>query len=132
MKAMFWLVVLGSAAVGAFIVRYILRRHSQRERAAEARAAEFLAQMAGAKAAASAPAPIATEARRTAPVPARVASALETQKLLFDAARKAGDAGEPALAIELYGRLLARFPDSAFASEVRAAVQAQEKKLTGT
>jgi hypothetical protein len=72
----------------------------------------------------AAPAPVAT------PVPAPApANSLETQKLLFDAARKAGDAGEPALALQLYGRLLARFPDSAFAGEVRAAVEAQKKKL---
>ena len=111
MKAMFWLAVLVSAAVAAFLLRYLLRKHAERERASEARAAQFFAQVAGGK-------PPATPA---APVP----SSLETQKLLFEAARKAGEAGEPELARQLYGRLLARFPDSNFASAVAEA----QKKL---
>lgn len=120
MKALFWLAVIAAAAVLAFLVRYLLGKHTERERAAEARAAEFLAQAAGARPPAAAP----------AKAPA-IPGALETQKLLFDAARRAGDAGEPALAVQLYERLLARFPDSAFAGEVRAAAEAQ-KKLIGT
>jgi hypothetical protein len=123
---MFWLAVLGFVVAAALIVRYVLRSYAERERAAEARAAELLVQMAGARPATAAPAPVAMAA------PAQGQNALETQKLLFDAARKAGDAGEPALAIQLYGRLLARFPDSAFASEVRAAAEAQKKKLIKT
>jgi hypothetical protein len=125
MKAMFWLAILVSVAAAVLIVRYIVRKQSQREHAAEARAAEFLAQMAGAKPAA--PAPVAAEARPAAP--ARGPDALEAQKLLFDAARKAGEAGEPALALQLYERLLARFPGSAFAGEARAAAEGQKKRL---
>ena len=116
MKAMFWLAVLVSGAVAVFLVRYLLRKHADRERDAEARAAQFLAQMAGVKRPAAAP-------------PATVPSSVETQKLLFDAARKAGEAGEPELAIQLYARLLKRFPDSGFASEVRAAVEAQKRLI---
>ena len=51
------------------------------------------------------------------------------QKLLFEAAAKAGEAGEAVLSIQLYARLLARYPDSTFASQARAAVEAQKKKL---
>jgi len=127
MKTLFWLAVVGSVVVLAFIARYVTRRISDKERASEARAAEFMAQMAGAKlASTSLPAAIV-------PAPAMAAAprpgALETQKLLFEAARKAGDAGEPALAVQLYERLLARFPDSGFASEARAAAEAQKKKI---
>lgn len=126
MKTMFWLAVAVSIAVGVFIIRYVLRRLADRERASEQRAAQLLAQMAGAKlpaAAAPAPAP-ATSGVPTAP------NALETQKLLFDAARKAGDAGEPEIALLTYERLLARFPDSHFAGEVRTAAEAQKRKLS--
>jgi hypothetical protein len=114
---LFWLATIGSAAIIVFVLRYLLRKHSERERAAEARAAEFLVQMGAAPRPATAPA--------SSPAP----STLETQKLLFEAAHKAGDAGEHALAIQLYARLLARFPDSAFAGEARSAAEAQKKKL---
>jgi hypothetical protein len=130
MKTLFWVAVLASAGVLVFIVRYVLRKQAARERASEARAAELLAQMAGAKLAA-APTTVAHDPRppvqAAAPAPGR--GKLETQKLLFEAARRAGEADEPALAIQLYARLLARFPDSAFADEVRAAAEAQKKKL---
>lgn len=125
MKTMFWLAVAGSAAVLVFIARYVMRRISDRERASEARAAEFMAQMAGAKRAVTPtpPAPVLS----SPPGPS-----METQKLLLDAARKAGEAGEPALALQLYERFLARFPASAFAGEVRVAIEAQKRKLAGT
>ncbi len=42
---MFWLAVAVSAAVFVFLVRYFLRKHAERERTAQARAAELLAQM---------------------------------------------------------------------------------------
>ena len=54
---------------------------------------------------------------------------LAQQKLLFDAAAKTGDAGEPALSIELYGRLLTRFPQGPFAEQARSAIEAQKRKL---
>ena len=57
------------------------------------------------------------------------AEAVAKQRLLFDAAAKAGDAGEPVLSIQLYARLLARYPDSALASQARAAVEVQKKSL---
>lgn len=58
------------------------------------------------------------------------AADLAKQRLLFDAATKAGEAGEPVLSIQLYARLLARYPDSTFASRARAAVELQKKNLT--
>ena len=70
----------------------------------------------------------AAEVGKTADL-ARTAD-LAKQRLLFDAAAKAGEAGEPVLSIQLYARLLARYPDSAFASQARAAVEAQKKNLT--
>ena len=51
------------------------------------------------------------------------------QKLLFEAAHKAGEAGEPALAIQLYARLLSRFPATGFAEPARAAVAVLRKKM---
>lgn len=57
------------------------------------------------------------------------AADLAKQRLLFDAAAKAGEAGEPVLSIQLYARLLARYPDSALVSQARAAVEAQKRHL---
>jgi hypothetical protein len=125
MTTLFWLATIGSAAIVVFVLRTLLRRHADRERAAEARAAEFLVQMGAAPRAAAAPSP----APMPMPAPVLGPKPLDTQKLLFDAAHKAGAAGEPALAIQLYARLLARFPDSGFAAEARAAADLQKKKL---
>ena len=57
------------------------------------------------------------------------ADELRTQKLLFEAAHQAGEAGEPALALQLYARLLSRYPASTLAGAANAAVEAQKKKL---
>ena len=54
---------------------------------------------------------------------------LGPQKLLFDAAAKAGEAGEPALSIQLYARLISRYPNSALAALARTAVAAQKARL---
>ena len=89
------------------------QRWIAREQAAAARQASFLAQ---AKAAVVSPTAVAS--------PAADAAAL-----LFEAAQKAGEAGEPALAIQLYARLLARYPASALAGRARAQVEAQKKSL---
>jgi hypothetical protein len=51
------------------------------------------------------------------------------QKLLYEAATKAGEAGEAVISIQLYARLLARYPDSALGAQARSAVEAQKKKL---
>jgi hypothetical protein len=116
-KAVIWVLMLGAvAAVGYGIWRW-RERWLERQRAAEARVASFLAQ--------ARPAAPPGEA----PKAAGVVSSLPQQKLLFEAAAKAAEAGEPALSIQLYARLLSRFPDTAFASPARAAVELQKKKL---
>ena len=56
-------------------------------------------------------------------------AALSQQKLLLEAASKAGEAGEAALSIQLYAKLLSRYPDSSFSAQARAAVEAQKKKI---
>ena len=81
---------------------------------AEARISDFMAQV--------------RPPAATAPRP----GAAPQERLLFEAASKAGEAGEPALAIQLYARLLSRFPQSAFAEPARAAVAEQKKRLPGT
>jgi hypothetical protein len=126
---LFWLVVFGFVLTAAGIVWYVLRKFKERQLAEEARMASFLAATAG----------TAGTAGKTrlvealpAPSPEAVAPAgndLAQQKLLFEAAHKAGEAGEAALAIQLYARLLVRYPASAFAPQARAAVEAQKKKL---
>ena len=51
-------------------------------------------------------------------------------RLLLEAASKAGEAGEPALSIQLYAKLLSRYPQTSFSVQARAAVAEQKKKLT--
>jgi hypothetical protein len=69
-----------------------------------------------------------------AAVPPRAAAAVQPgiapqERLLLDAAAKAGEAGEPVLSIQLYAKLLSRYPQTQFAGQARAAVEAQKKKL---
>jgi hypothetical protein len=127
MKSAFWLLLCAFAAAVVWIAWYIVRKSQERRRAEEERIAKFIAGTA-----AAAPVPAASPPASLAAVPAEPAPAatngLAQQKLLFEAAHKAGEAGEPALAIQLYGRLLARYPASAFAGEVHAAVEALKKK----
>ncbi len=109
MKGLFWLVVFGSVLAVAGIVWYTLRKFKERQRAEEERAASFLAATAGKTR------PV--EAQPT-PSPAAVAPAANTpagdglaqQKMLFEAAHKAGEAGEPGAGDQLYARLLAPVP----------------------
>ena len=107
MKLLFWLLMIAAGAGLAFWWRSWRRRHAERERAAEERLVTFMAQ-----------------ARAAAP------AADPAQKLLFEAAAKAGEANEPALAAELYARLLARFPQGALVAQARAALEVQKRKLT--
>lgn len=126
MKGLFWLVVFGFVLTAAGIVWYVLRKFKERQIAEEARMASFLAATAG-----NAGKPRLVEALPV-PAPEAVAPAgndLTQQKLLFEAAHKAGEAGEAALAIQLYARLLARYPASAFVPQARAAAEALKRKL---
>jgi len=51
------------------------------------------------------------------------------QKRLVEVAGKAADARQPAVALKLYGTLLAKYPDSQFADFVRTNMKLEEKKL---
>jgi hypothetical protein len=115
MKAMVWLVILAALAGLVWGLARWRQRWLERQEAAEARLASFIAQ-----AMPSPPPPVAVAA--AAPVAPQ-------ERLLIDAAAKAGEAGEPALSIQLYAKLLARYPHTQFAAQARAAVEAQKKKL---
>ncbi|MGQ0652236.1 MAG: hypothetical protein ACT4P4_08230 [Betaproteobacteria bacterium] len=105
MKTLAVLILVASAAAIVVLLVRLKRRWQERKRVSEGRMASFVAQ--------------AMPARPAAP----------EQKLLFDAASKAAQAGEPALAIQLYARLLSRFPDTALAAQARENVEAQKRKL---
>jgi hypothetical protein len=107
MKLLVWLSAIAGAAGLAYWFRSWRAREAQRSRASEERFASLMAQ---------------------AMVPAKPDAA--PQRLLLEAAAKAGEAGEPVLSIQLYARLLARYPECAFASQARAAVEEQKKKLS--
>lgn len=113
MNAVFWICLIAAAVGLAYWYRHWRRRHDALKRASEERFATFMAQ---AMTAAGAKPPQDTEA-------------LAPQRLLLEAAAKAGEAGEPALSIQLYARLLSRYPQSTFAAQARAAVEVQKKKL---
>lgn len=110
MKFVIWLVVLAAIGVFGYAIWSWRRRWQERERASQERFAAFMAEARPKK---------AEEAPSTLPL----------QKLLFEAAAKAAEAGEPALSIQLYARLIARFPETAFAEPARSAVEAEKQKL---
>lgn len=117
MKALGLIIFMASIAAFAYTLVRWRQRWAERERASEARFAQLLAQ------ARPAMAPAAT---------ASVASPAREERLLLDAAGKAGEAGEPALAIQLYAKLLSRFPQTTFATQARSAVAEQKKRLAKT
>jgi len=121
-----WLVFMALAAMFAFGVWHFRRQAAERKRAAAERLTNFMAQSLPA---AQPPAqPAAQPASQ--PIPrATEANGSQQQKLLMEAASKAGQAGEPALSIQLYARLLARYPGTSFAGLARAAVEEQKKRL---
>ncbi len=112
MKVLVWLIVLGSLAGITVWFWKARERLREKQRASEERFAVFMA-----------------EVKPAAPPTVQPANDLPQQKLLFDAAGKAGEAGEPVLSIQLYARLLARYPDTQFAAQAKTAVEAQKKKL---
>jgi TolA-binding protein len=125
MGTMIWLLLFAIAVAAGWLIRRSLRQWNARQRAEEARFADFMAGTTAAKPKAAEPG--------SAPLPAaslpQTTDGLAQQKMLFEAAHKAGEAGEPALAIQLYGRLLARYPATAFADQARAGAAALKKKL---
>ncbi len=118
MKALVWLVLVGAVAGLSYWLWSWQRRWNERQQATEGRLASLMAQ-------AVASASASTEIPQTGPNPA----ALAAQKLLLEAAAKAGEAGEPVLSIQLYARLLSRYPGTSYAAQARASVEAQKKKL---
>ena len=118
MKALVWLVTLGALAGIAYGFARWHARWAERRKAADERFSSFIAQAR----------PAAPPLNAASPVPQPPQSAPE-ESLLFEAAGKAGQAGEPALSIQLYARLLARYPDSRFAAQAQAGVVEQQKKL---
>jgi hypothetical protein len=115
MKLIPWLLGFAAIVVVAYgFVRW-RRRSEELARASEQRTAAFMAEM--------------VAATKSKAGPAVDAAALAKQKLLLDAAAKAGEAGEPVLSIQLYARLLARYPDTTFAALAREAVEAQKRNL---
>ena len=119
MRGLSWVLVIG--VIGAFAYFFMRWREkwADRRRESEARFATFIAQ-----ARPDAPAPAAP----TLPSPA----ADPKERLLLEAAAKAGEAGEPMLCIQLYAKLLSRYPQTQFATQARAAVEQQKKKLVKT
>ena len=124
MKHLVWFVALACVAGIVYGLWRLRAKWEERNRASEERFAALMSQAL----------PKGASGTRAAAIPAAVTSqpAKDTvvqQRLLLEAASKAGEAGEPALAIQLYAKLLARYPQSSFAGQARAAVEAQKKKL---
>ena len=127
MKGMVWFIVLAAVAGIVYGLWRMRAKWEERNRASEERFASFMSQaMPGAMkvpAGAAAPAvpPMIAEAKANHEV--------AIQRMLLEAASKAGEAGEPALSIQLYAKLLSRYPNCTFAQQARAAVETQKKKL---
>jgi hypothetical protein len=122
MKILMWLLVLAAIGVLGYVLWTWRQRWLEHRRASEERLTSFIAQ-------AKPPAPLVPP-QVPPQVPAVPSdSSLPLQKLLLEAGAKAAEADEPALSIQLYARLLARFPDSAFAAQARSALEAQKQKL---
>ena len=114
MKQVFAFLLLAAAAGLAFWLWTAYRRFQERARGAEERFATAMSEVL-----------VSTKAAK----PAEDLAGIAQQKLLYEAASKAGEAGEAVLSIQLYARLLARYPDSTLGAQARAAVEAQKKKL---
>jgi TolA-binding protein len=122
MRFVAWMLGLIIAIGLVYVARRAYAQWQERSRASEARMANVLAEARMAAMPAGAAAAVSA-----APVAPPKQSVLE--RLLFDAAASTAQAGEPALAIQIYARLLSRFPQSALAAQARAAVAEQKAKL---
>ena len=119
MKAIVWFVLVAIIVGIVYFLTRLRRQWAERQEAAEARMVSLIAEVRPAAA------PLAA-----APALASMPSAAPQERLLLEAASKAGEAGEPALSIQLYAKLLSRYPQTTFAAQARAAVAEQKKKLT--
>ena len=116
MKQLVWLLLVAIIAAIGYSLWRLRQAWRQRTRASEERFSSLLA-----------------SAKPVPPVlPAPDLAALSQQKLLLEAAAKASEAGEAALSIQLYAKLLSRYPESSFATQARAAVEVQKKKISKT
>jgi hypothetical protein len=132
MKQLTWLILIALAAAFGYALWRGKRHWDERKRAEDERLASFMAQalptaqaLTSAQALPGAQTPPAAQAASQA----IDANALSQQKLLFESAAKAAQAGEAALSIQVYARLLSRYPDSSFAGYARTAIEEQKKKL---
>src|SRR4051812_38721241 len=116
MRGLLWLVIFAALAGLVWGLARGRRKWIERQQAAAARLASFIAQ--------ATPSTPTVTATPVAPPPVA-----PQERLLLDAAAKAGEAGEPVLSIQLYAKLLARYPQTQFAAQARAAVETQKKKL---
>jgi len=144
MLTLVWFLVVAVLTAFGWLIWHNLGKLKARRLAEEARFAQFMADSARAPtapataaaptvalpAAATALAPGITAPAATAATAATANNSLAQQKLLFDAAHKAGEAGEAALSIQLYARLLVRYPTTSFAGPARAAVEQQKRRLS--
>ena len=119
MKGIFWLLLAGSVVAAAWGWWRMRRRMEDQQREEAVRAATFVAQALPGK---------RLVGGTSSSVPAAMPA--QEEQLLLDAAFKAGQAGEPALAIQLYARLISRFPGSGLVAQARAGAEAQKKKLS--
>ena len=120
MKHVFaFLLIAGSAGLAFWFWR-AYQHFAERSRASDQRFASAMTDVMSTKA----------TAPLLPPKPAQDLAGMAQQKLLYEAASKAGEAGEPVLSIQLYARLLARYPDTTLGTQARSAVEAQKKKLT--
>jgi hypothetical protein len=120
MKHVFAFLLIAGAAGLAFWFWRAYQHFAERSRASDQRFASAMTDVMSTKA----------TAPLLPPKPAQDLAGMAQQKLLYDAASKAGEAGEPVLSIQLYARLLARYPDTTLGTQARSAVEAQKKKLT--
>jgi len=132
MGTVFWLLLFAIAITAGWLIRRNLRQWAARQRAEEARFADFMAGTAAAKSKAAEPAPPLAAGAAPAASSPQATDGLAQQKMLFEAAHKAGEAGEAVIAVQLYGRLLARYPATAFADQARAEAAALKKRLVKT
>jgi hypothetical protein len=118
MRAIAWLVIIGAIAGIGFLLLRLRKRWQEQKQVAEARLASFVAGTIPAQA----------KAPLLPPSPAPDPD-LGKQRLLLDAAGKVAEAGEPALSIQIFARLLSRYPQTQFAGQARAAVAALKQKV---